>query len=40
MPGKPKKIAAERQLFEADARPHLDTLYSISLSLTLTPVDE
>jgi RNA polymerase sigma-70 factor (ECF subfamily) len=39
MPGKPKKIAAERQLFEADARPHLDTLYSMALRLTRSPVD-
>ncbi|MBW1906161.1 MAG: sigma-70 family RNA polymerase sigma factor [Deltaproteobacteria bacterium] len=39
MPGKSKKIAAERQLFEADARPHLDTLYSMALRLTRSPVD-
>jgi RNA polymerase sigma-70 factor (ECF subfamily) len=39
MPGKPKKIAAQRQLFEADARPHLDTLYSMALRLTRSPVD-
>ena len=39
MPGKSKKIAAERQLFEADARPHLDTPYSMALRLTRSPVD-
>jgi len=36
---KPKKIAAERRLFEAEARPHLDTLYSTALRLTRSPVD-
>lgn len=36
---KPKKIAAERQLFEEEARPHLDTLYSTALRLTRSSVD-
>jgi RNA polymerase sigma-70 factor (ECF subfamily) len=35
----PEKIAAERQLFEAEARPHLDALYSTALRLTRSPVD-
>ena len=39
MPRKPSKIAEERRLFEADARPHLDTLYSTALRLTRSPVD-
>lgn len=39
MPKKPEKVGAERQLFEAEARPHLDTLYSIALRLTRSPVD-
>jgi len=39
MLGKPKKIAAERRLFETEARPHLDTLYSTALRLTRSPVD-
>ena len=39
MPRKPKKFEAERRLFEAEARPHLDTLYSTALRLTRSPVD-
>ena len=39
MSRKPKKIAAERQLFEVEARPHLDALYSMALRLTRSPVD-
>ena len=39
MPRKPKKIAAERRLFESEARPHLDTLYSTGLRLTRSPAD-
>lgn len=39
MPKKPKKLAAERRLFESEARPHLDTLYSMALRLTRSPVD-
>jgi len=39
MPGKPKKIVAERQLFEVEARPQLDVLYSMALRLTRSPVD-
>jgi RNA polymerase sigma-70 factor (ECF subfamily) len=39
MPSKSKKIAPERQLFEVEARPHLDTLYSMALRLTRSPVD-
>lgn len=39
MRGKPKKIASERRLFEAEARPHLDALYSTALRLTRSPVD-
>jgi len=39
MPRISKKIAAERELFEAEARPHLDTLYSMALRLTRSPVD-
>ena len=39
MPRKPKKIAAERQLFEVEARPYLDALYSMGLRLTRSPVD-
>jgi RNA polymerase sigma-70 factor (ECF subfamily) len=35
----PKRIAAERQLFEAEVRPHLDALYSTALRLTRSPVD-
>ncbi|MEM7435536.1 MAG: sigma-70 family RNA polymerase sigma factor [Myxococcota bacterium] len=34
-----KKIAGERRLFEADARPHLDNLYAAALRLTRSPVD-
>jgi RNA polymerase sigma-70 factor (ECF subfamily) len=36
---KPKKIDAERKLFEEEARPHLDALYSTALRLTRSPVD-
>jgi RNA polymerase sigma-70 factor (ECF subfamily) len=36
---KPHKKAGERRLFEAEARPHLDTLYSTALRLTRSPVD-
>ena len=39
MPRKPRKIASGRSLFEAEARPHLDTLYSNALRLTRSPVD-
>ena len=39
MPRKPKKVAAERRLFEVEAKPHLDTLYSTALRLTRSPVD-
>ena len=39
MPSKSKKIASERQLFEVEARPHLDALYSVALRLTRSPVD-
>jgi len=39
MPSKSKKIAPERQLFEVEARPHLDALYSVALRLTRSPVD-
>lgn len=39
MPGKPKQIPAERRMFETEARPHLDTLYSTALRLTRAPVD-
>jgi RNA polymerase sigma-70 factor (ECF subfamily) len=39
MPRKSKKIAAERRLFETEARPHLNTLYSTALRLTRSPVD-
>jgi len=39
MSRKPKKIAAERRLFETEARPHLDALYSMALRLTRSPVD-
>jgi RNA polymerase sigma-70 factor (ECF subfamily) len=39
MSRKPKKIAAERRLFEAEARPHLDTLYANAVRLTRSPVD-
>jgi RNA polymerase sigma-70 factor (ECF subfamily) len=34
-----RKIAAERKLFEEEARPHLDTLYSTALRLTRSQVD-
>ena len=33
------KIAAERRMFEAEARPHLHTLYSTALRLTRSSVD-
>jgi len=39
MPRKSKKVAAERELFEAEARPLLDGLYSMALRLTRSPVD-
>ena len=39
MRGKSRKIAAERKLFEEEARPHLDALYSTALRLTRSPVD-
>jgi RNA polymerase sigma-70 factor (ECF subfamily) len=39
MPRKSKKIATERRLFESEARPYLDTLYSTALRLTRSPVD-
>jgi RNA polymerase sigma-70 factor (ECF subfamily) len=39
MSSKPKKNAVERQLFEVEARPHLDALYSMALRLTRSPVD-
>lgn len=34
-----KRVENERRLFEADARPHLDTLYSNALRLTRSPTD-
>ncbi len=39
MPKKSKKVEAQRQLFETEARPHLDMLYSMALRLTRAPVD-
>lgn len=39
MSRKPRKTATERRLFEAEARPHLDTLYSTALRLTRSTVD-
>ena len=39
MRGSRKKVAAERRLFEEEARPHLDTLYSTALRLTRSQVD-
>jgi RNA polymerase sigma-70 factor, ECF subfamily len=39
MPRRSKKIATERALFETEARPHLDGLYSMALRLTRSPVD-
>ncbi len=36
---KSDRTASERRLFEAEARPHLDTLYSTALRLTRSPVD-
>lgn len=39
MPRKSQNLATERQLFEAEARPHLDALYSTALRLTRSPVD-
>ncbi|MGB8331915.1 MAG: sigma-70 family RNA polymerase sigma factor [Polyangiales bacterium] len=39
MPKISKKMAAERALFEAEVRPHLDALYSMALRLTRSPVD-
>lgn len=35
----PRKIDDERHLFEAEARPHLDVLYSTALRLTRSAVD-
>lgn len=39
MPRNSKQVEAQRQLFETEARPHLDTLYSVALRLTRSPVD-
>jgi RNA polymerase sigma-70 factor (ECF subfamily) len=39
MPRNTKKIDAERELFESEARPYLDVLYSVALRLTRSPVD-
>jgi len=39
MPGSGTKNTAKRRHFEADAQPHLDTLYSMALRLTRVPVD-
>jgi len=39
MPRSAKEIARERRLFEADARPHLDTVYAAALRLTRSQVD-
>jgi RNA polymerase sigma-70 factor (ECF subfamily) len=39
MPRNPKKIEAQRRLFETEARPHLDALYSTAVRLTRSPVD-
>ena len=39
MPKQSQKAEAERQLFEVEARPHLDALYSTGLRLTRSPVD-
>jgi len=39
MPKKSNKVVAQRQLFETEARPHLDMLYSMALRLTRAPVD-
>lgn len=39
MPRKSKSVVAERELFEAEARPQLDALYSMALRLTRSPVD-
>ena len=39
MPRKSKKVAAERDLFEVEARPQLDALYSMALRVTRSPVD-
>lgn len=36
---KPKKIDSERRLFESEARPHLNALYSTALRLTRSQVD-
>ncbi len=39
MPRSGTKNPAKRRHFEADAQPHLDTLYSMALRLTRAPVD-
>ena len=39
MPRKPNKIVVERRLFESEARPHLDALYSAAVRLTRSRVD-
>lgn len=39
MPKKESEIAAARRIFEAEVRPHLDSLYSTALRLTRSPVD-
>jgi RNA polymerase sigma-70 factor (ECF subfamily) len=39
MPKKESEIAVARRLFEAEVRPHLDSLYSTALRLTRSPVD-
>ncbi len=39
MPRNSKKNAEQRRLFEAEARTHLDALYSTALRLTRSPVD-
>jgi len=39
MPRKPNKIVVERRLFESEARPHLDALYSAAVRLTRSQVD-
>jgi len=36
---KSQKVAAEREIFEAETRPHLDALYSTALRLTRSAVD-
>ena len=39
MPRGDRTISAKRRHFEADAQPHLDTLYSMALRLTRVPAD-